>query len=82
MLDTPKTNTNMSFLGCYGILADVTDGGSFLLTHGSLQVRSDIENLSRLRFVLSFCFSAFSLEGSGISFADLFRLIAFYCISR
>ncbi|NWJ06556.1 RIN2 protein, partial [Crypturellus undulatus] len=24
----------------------------------------------------------FSLEGSGISFADLFRLIAFYCISR
>lgn len=27
-------------------------------------------------------FAAFSLEGSGISFADLFRLIAFYCISR
>lgn len=27
-------------------------------------------------------FPAFSLEGSGISFADLFRLIAFYCISR
>nr|XP_023680909.1 ras and Rab interactor 2 isoform X2 [Paramormyrops kingsleyae] len=24
----------------------------------------------------------FSLEGSGISFADLFRLVAFYCISR
>ncbi|XP_015218678.2 ras and Rab interactor 2 isoform X2 [Lepisosteus oculatus] len=24
----------------------------------------------------------FSVEGSGISFADLFRLIAFYCISR
>lgn len=29
-----------------------------------------------------FSFAAFSLEGSGISFADLFRLIAFYCISR
>lgn len=27
-------------------------------------------------------FPAFSLEGSGISFADLFRLVAFYCISR
>lgn len=27
-------------------------------------------------------FAAFSLEGSGISFADLFRLVAFYCISR
>ncbi|KAG2467241.1 RIN2 protein, partial [Polypterus senegalus] len=26
--------------------------------------------------------TAFSLEGSGISFADLFRLVAFYCISR
>ncbi|XP_077055814.1 ras and Rab interactor 2 isoform X5 [Siphateles boraxobius] len=26
--------------------------------------------------------SAFSLEGSGISFADLFHLVAFYCISR
>ncbi|XP_077575754.1 ras and Rab interactor 2-like isoform X2 [Stigmatopora nigra] len=24
----------------------------------------------------------FSLEGSGISFADLFRLVAFYCVSR
>ncbi|XP_028829735.1 ras and Rab interactor 2 isoform X1 [Denticeps clupeoides] len=24
----------------------------------------------------------FSLEGSGLSFADLFRLVAFYCISR
>lgn len=26
--------------------------------------------------------AAFSLEGSEISFADLFRLVAFYCISR
>uniref|UniRef100_UPI00358EFFA8 ras and Rab interactor 2-like n=1 Tax=Myxine glutinosa TaxID=7769 RepID=UPI00358EFFA8 len=26
--------------------------------------------------------STFSLEGSSISFADLFRLIAFYCVSR
>ncbi|XP_037546399.1 ras and Rab interactor 2 [Nematolebias whitei] len=25
---------------------------------------------------------AFSLEGSGISFADLFHLVAFYCVSR
>ncbi|XP_031722942.1 ras and Rab interactor 2 isoform X4 [Anarrhichthys ocellatus] len=27
-------------------------------------------------------FKSFSLEESGISFADLFRLVAFYCISR
>ncbi|XP_075452372.1 ras and Rab interactor 2 isoform X2 [Ascaphus truei] len=33
-------------------------------------------------FVIKECSYTFSLEGSGISFADLFRLIAFYCISR
>lgn len=33
-------------------------------------------------FLFVTLFAAFSLEGSGISFADLFRLIAFYCISR
>ncbi|MEQ2160699.1 hypothetical protein GOODEAATRI_002128, partial [Goodea atripinnis] len=25
---------------------------------------------------------SFSIEGSGISFADLFHLVAFYCVSR
>ncbi|XP_006860707.1 PREDICTED: ras and Rab interactor 2 [Chrysochloris asiatica] len=33
-------------------------------------------------FVIRESTYTFSLEGSGISFADLFRLIAFYCISR
>uniref|UniRef100_A0A6I8SN63 Ras and Rab interactor 2 n=1 Tax=Xenopus tropicalis TaxID=8364 RepID=A0A6I8SN63_XENTR len=33
-------------------------------------------------FVIKESSYTFSLEGSGISFADIFRLIAFYCISR
>ncbi|XP_018415048.1 PREDICTED: ras and Rab interactor 2 [Nanorana parkeri] len=33
-------------------------------------------------FVIKESSYTFSLEGSGISFADLFRLVAFYCISR
>ncbi|XP_069810263.1 ras and Rab interactor 2 [Dendropsophus ebraccatus] len=33
-------------------------------------------------FVIRESAYTFSLEGSGISFADVFRLIAFYCISR
>ncbi|KAM9317454.1 ras and Rab interactor 2 [Gastrophryne carolinensis] len=33
-------------------------------------------------FVIRESSYTFSLEGSGISFADLFRLVAFYCISR
>ncbi|KAM8945482.1 ras and Rab interactor 2 [Pelodytes ibericus] len=33
-------------------------------------------------FVIKESSYTFSLEGSGISFADVFRLIAFYCISR
>ncbi|KAM4770898.1 ras and Rab interactor 2 [Rhinophrynus dorsalis] len=33
-------------------------------------------------FVIKECSYTFSIEGSGISFADIFRLIAFYCISR
>ncbi|XP_067389131.1 ras and Rab interactor 2 isoform X2 [Emydura macquarii macquarii] len=38
---------------------------------------------SRLKeFAIKESTYTFSLEGSGISFADLFRLIAFYCISR
>lgn len=37
---------------------------------------------NRLWCVCGVCITAFSLEGSGISFADLFRLVAFCCISR
>ncbi|XP_054652169.1 ras and Rab interactor 2-like isoform X2 [Dunckerocampus dactyliophorus] len=33
-------------------------------------------------FVIKESQYTFSLEGSGLSFADLFRLVAFYCISR
>ncbi|KAM4041754.1 ras and Rab interactor 2 isoform 2-T4 [Anomaloglossus baeobatrachus] len=33
-------------------------------------------------FVIRESSYTFSLEGSGISFADVFRLVAFYCISR
>ncbi|KAM4693103.1 ras and Rab interactor 2 [Discoglossus pictus] len=33
-------------------------------------------------FVIKESSYTFSLEGSGISFADIFKLIAFYCISR
>ncbi|KAM6940511.1 ras and Rab interactor 2-like [Xenentodon cancila] len=33
-------------------------------------------------FPIRECQYTFSVEGSGISFADLFRLVAFYCISR
>ena len=33
--------------------------------------------------IMLYCLpSAFSLDGSGLSFADLFRLVAFCCISR
>ncbi|XP_063774234.1 ras and Rab interactor 2 isoform X1 [Pseudophryne corroboree] len=35
-----------------------------------------------LEFVIRESSYTFSLEGSGISFADVFRLVAFYCISR
>ncbi|XP_073195870.1 ras and Rab interactor 2 isoform X9 [Lepidochelys kempii] len=48
-----------------------------------LSLRLPNEFGSRLKeFAIKESTYTFSLEGSGISFADLFRLIAFYCISR
>nr|XP_025038147.1 ras and Rab interactor 2 isoform X3 [Pelodiscus sinensis] len=48
-----------------------------------LSLRVPNEFGSRLKeFAIKESTYTFSLEGSGISFADLFRLIAFYCISR
>ena len=43
----------------------------------------EVRTVSMSCVCVSVCVSAaFSLEQSGISFADLFRLVAFYCISR
>ncbi|NXG07666.1 RIN2 protein, partial [Sakesphorus luctuosus] len=47
----------------------------------SLRLPSDCGPCLR-EFAIKESTYTFSLEGSGISFADLFRLIAFYCISR
>uniref|UniRef100_A0A8C5MGV6 Ras and Rab interactor 2 n=1 Tax=Leptobrachium leishanense TaxID=445787 RepID=A0A8C5MGV6_9ANUR len=47
----------------------------------SLRVPSDTESCVQ-EFTIKEHSYTFSLEGSGISFADIFRLIAFYCISR
>ncbi|XP_077789670.1 ras and Rab interactor 2 [Podarcis muralis] len=47
----------------------------------SLRVPNDF-GLCLKEFAIKESTYTFSLEGSGISFADLFRLIAFYCISR
>ncbi|XP_051648861.1 ras and Rab interactor 2-like isoform X2 [Manacus candei] len=47
----------------------------------SLRLPSDCGSCLR-EFAIKESTYTFSLEGSGISFADLFRLIAFYCISR
>lgn len=38
--------------------------------------------ISLFDFSLFCLFTAFSIEGSGISFVDLFHLVAFYCVSR
>ncbi|XP_063247329.1 ras and Rab interactor 2-like isoform X3 [Prinia subflava] len=47
----------------------------------SLRLSSDSGSCLK-EFAIKESTYTFSLEGSGISFADLFRLIAFYCISR
>ncbi|XP_065488987.1 ras and Rab interactor 2 isoform X3 [Caloenas nicobarica] len=47
----------------------------------SLRLPSDCGSCLK-EFAIKESTYTFSLEGSGISFADLFRLIAFYCISR
>ncbi|XP_053315815.1 ras and Rab interactor 2 isoform X1 [Spea bombifrons] len=47
----------------------------------SLRVPNESESCLQ-EFVIKESSYTFSLEGSGISFADVFRLIAFYCISR
>ncbi|NXC91008.1 RIN2 protein, partial [Cercotrichas coryphoeus] len=47
----------------------------------SLRLSSDCGSCLK-EFAIKESTYTFSLEGSGISFADLFRLIAFYCISR
>uniref|UniRef100_A0A8C5J491 Ras and Rab interactor 2 n=2 Tax=Junco hyemalis TaxID=40217 RepID=A0A8C5J491_JUNHY len=47
----------------------------------SLRVSSDCGSCLK-EFAIKESTYTFSLEGSAISFADLFRLIAFYCISR
>ncbi|KAM9271745.1 ras and Rab interactor 2 isoform 2-T3 [Morus bassanus] len=47
----------------------------------SLRLPSDCASCLK-EFAIRESTYTFSLEGSGISFADLFRLIAFYCISR
>ncbi|NXD26399.1 RIN2 protein, partial [Spelaeornis formosus] len=47
----------------------------------SLRLSSDCGSCLK-EFTIKESTYTFSLEGSGISFADLFRLIAFYCISR
>ncbi|XP_030052092.1 ras and Rab interactor 2 isoform X2 [Microcaecilia unicolor] len=63
--------------------------GSFLVRKAAklqkkiLSLRLPSESGSCLKeFAIKESSYTFSLEGSGISFADLFRLIAFYCISR
>uniref|UniRef100_A0A4W5L4U4 Ras and Rab interactor 2 n=1 Tax=Hucho hucho TaxID=62062 RepID=A0A4W5L4U4_9TELE len=66
--------------------------GAFLVRKSStlqrkvLSVRVSDDDASRGASVCDFPVResqyTFSLEGSGISFADLFRLVAFYCISR
>nr|XP_033795576.1 ras and Rab interactor 2 isoform X2 [Geotrypetes seraphini]XP_033795577.1 ras and Rab interactor 2 isoform X2 [Geotrypetes seraphini] len=63
--------------------------GSFLVRKAAklqkkfLSLRLPNESGSCLKeFAIKESSYTFSLEGSGISFADLFRLIAFYCISR
>ncbi|KAL4639956.1 ras and Rab interactor 2 isoform X1 [Arapaima gigas] len=63
--------------------------GMFLVRKSSklqrkvLSVRTDdITGPSVIDFPVKESQYTFSLEGSGISFADLFRLVAFYCISR
>ncbi|XP_053567981.1 ras and Rab interactor 2 [Bombina bombina] len=47
----------------------------------SLRVPNDFGSCFK-EFVIKESSYTFSLEGSGISFADVFKLIAFYCISR
>uniref|UniRef100_A0A670Y0X1 Ras and Rab interactor 2 n=1 Tax=Pseudonaja textilis TaxID=8673 RepID=A0A670Y0X1_PSETE len=48
----------------------------------SLRLPNDVKGFCLKEFAIKESIYTFSLEGSGISFADLFRLIAFYCISR
>lgn len=49
------------------------DAGLFFFFLHCVKLQSDC---------LCHLFAAFSLMGSELSFADLFRLVAFYCISR
>ncbi|XP_030282565.1 ras and Rab interactor 2 isoform X1 [Sparus aurata] len=48
----------------------------------SVRLREDQSGTPICHFAVRESQYTFSLEGSGISFADLFRLVAFYCISR
>ncbi|XP_023287157.1 ras and Rab interactor 2 isoform X2 [Seriola lalandi dorsalis] len=48
----------------------------------SVRVKEDQSETPISHFPVRESQYTFSLEGSGISFADLFRLVAFYCISR
>lgn len=48
----------------------------------SMRLKEDQTGAPISHFPVSESQYTFSLEGSGISFADLFRLVAFYCISR
>ncbi|XP_040002012.1 ras and Rab interactor 2-like [Xiphias gladius] len=48
----------------------------------SVRLKEDPSGTPISHFPVRESLYTFSLEGSGISFADLFRLVAFYCISR
>ncbi|XP_077381078.1 ras and Rab interactor 2-like isoform X1 [Festucalex cinctus] len=48
----------------------------------SVRLKGDQSGSSISNFPVRESMYTFSLDGSGISFADLFRLVAFYCISR
>ncbi|XP_019735337.1 ras and Rab interactor 2 isoform X2 [Hippocampus comes] len=48
----------------------------------SVHLKDDRAGSSISHFPIRESQYTFSLDGSGISFADLFRLVAFYCISR
>lgn len=48
----------------------------------SVRLKEDQPGASISHFPVRESQYTFSLDGSGISFADLFRLVAFYCISR